>query len=196
MFVLLNFGRQGQGRPLWRSALRTCISCLGLAGIALGAEGSAQPHRFSVRDSIEMTRFSDPSDFERESKARLSPDGNYFLVITSRGLMESNRIESTLWIFSKDDVRSFLTAPSAAAWLSPRTLATVAAVPIADAVATYSPVISSARWSPMCIFWARVVSSSGVIIDILLISCKYFSTACESLLVIWVAIFNCLIEIL
>src|ERR1700761_3953568 len=45
----------------------------------------------------------------------------------------------------------------------------------------------------MCIFWASVVSSSGVIIEILLISCKYFSTACESLLVIWVAIFSCLI---
>src|SRR6202008_1728619 len=54
---------------------------------------------------------------------------------------------------------------------------------------------SSARWSPIWIFWASVVSSSGVIIEILLISCKYFSTACESVFVIWVAIFNCLIYI-
>src|SRR5882757_3634086 len=38
-----------------------------------------------------------------------------------------------------------------------------------------------------------MVSSSGVIIEIFEISCKYFSTACESRLVIWVAILSCLI---
>jgi len=38
-----------------------------------------------------------------------------------------------------------------------------------------------------------MVSSSGVIMEIFEISCKYFSTACESRLVIWVAILSCLI---
>ena len=52
--------------------------------------------------------------------------------------------------------------------------------------------LSNARWSPILIFWASVVSSSGVIIGILEISCKYFSTAWESRLVIWVAILSCL----
>jgi dipeptidyl aminopeptidase/acylaminoacyl peptidase len=136
-------------RAFKASVLTKCIPYLGSAALALAGSGSyAQDHGFSVRDSIEMTRFSDPSDFDTQAKAKFSPDGKHFLVITSRGLIESNQIESTLWAFSTDEVRSFLRASDSAPKPSPKALARLAAVPTVAASMIYSPIFSDLRWSP------------------------------------------------
>jgi len=82
--------------------IRNC-SLLGialLAGSVLSTvfprNSLAQSHYFTVRDSIEMSRFLDRQD----PKVEFSPDGNYFATVTSRGIIHSNSIESTLWVFS------------------------------------------------------------------------------------------------
>src|SRR5260370_30562648 len=49
---------------------------------------------FRVRDSIEMARFE-----RTGGEPKFSPDKKYFAVVTSRGLLPFNEIESTLWVF-------------------------------------------------------------------------------------------------
>jgi dipeptidyl aminopeptidase/acylaminoacyl peptidase len=109
--------------------------------LSLGAEkGYAQSRGFTVQDSIAMARFSDPSGYDREAEAKFSPDGRYFAVVTSRGLIESNEIESTLWLFDVDSVRSFLQNPGPAPAPKPKVLMKLAAVPSGPEV------ISELRW--------------------------------------------------
>src|SRR5580704_11494047 len=59
--------------------------------------------RFNVRDSIEMARFGRVDD-----ERLFSPDGKYFAVVTSRGDIEKNEVESTVWIFATNKMRQFL----------------------------------------------------------------------------------------
>src|SRR5258707_14050144 len=49
---------------------------------------------FTVRDSIKMARFE-----RTGGEPKFSRDKKYFAVVTSDGLLESNEIESTLWVF-------------------------------------------------------------------------------------------------
>jgi dipeptidyl aminopeptidase/acylaminoacyl peptidase len=101
-------------------------------------------HYFTVRDSIEMARF------EREGgEPSFSPDKKYFAVVTSRGLLRSDEIESTLWVFRADDVRKFLASDDALLAPAPQMIARRAAIPRGDYDNSYEPVIlnDSLRWS-------------------------------------------------
>ena len=109
---------------------------------------NAQDRRFTVRDSIEMTTFSEPPRSEPGVQPPVSPDGRYFVVVTSRGIIESNKVESTIRLFDNQMVQSFLrqetsTAPSPV----PTVLAKIAEVPIASAGGAYKPLISDLRWA-------------------------------------------------
>lgn len=84
--------------------------------------------------------------FERRSGGPLfSPDQNYFALVTSRGILASDEIESTLWLFSSERVRQYLRHKSASL-PAPRVLARFRAVPQADYSDSYEPIISSVRW--------------------------------------------------
>jgi dipeptidyl aminopeptidase/acylaminoacyl peptidase len=99
---------------------------------------------FTVRDSIEMARFQ-----RRGGEPSFSPDKKYFAVVTSRGIPQSDEIESTLWIFRSDEVRKFLATGDALQTLAPRMVARMAAIPRGDEENSYQPVIwnDSLRWS-------------------------------------------------
>src|SRR5580692_217187 len=99
---------------------------------------------FTVRDSIEMARFQ-----RRGGEPSFSPDKKYFAVVTSRGIPQSDEIESTLWIFRSDEVRKFLATGDALQTLAPRMVARMAAIPRRDEENSYQPVIwnDSLRWS-------------------------------------------------
>jgi dipeptidyl aminopeptidase/acylaminoacyl peptidase len=99
--------------------------------------------RFEVKDSIEMARF------ERDgARPVFSPDKKYFAVVTSRGLLASNEIESTLWIFVSEDVRELLDASGAAKPVVPKALVRIAAVPQRKFYDSYGPVITDVEWLP------------------------------------------------
>ncbi len=107
----------------------------------------AGEHAFSVRDSIEMMRFTDPPRSESTAQAKVSPNGKWSAVVTSRGLLQANQVESTLWIFDTAAVRRFLIETRAAIAPTPRALATLAAVPRREFSASYEPIITEPRWS-------------------------------------------------
>jgi len=115
--------------------------------LILTATCFAEDRRFTVWDSIAMTRFSIPFTRDPLGKARVSPDGRHFAVVTSRGL-RSNRIESTIWLFDTDTVRAFLQNQSTASTPQPMRLATYSAVPQVLYLDSYSSIVSEIRWSP------------------------------------------------
>jgi len=126
-----------RGKPL-------VLVCLFLtAGFAPDAQ--AEPRAFSVMDSIRMTRFNAPSENLQTDAPFFSPDGAYFIVITSRGLPETNEIESSIWLYRTDEVQRFIdqggTPPE------PSQLASVSAVPESETPSAHAPVIAQAKWS-------------------------------------------------
>jgi dipeptidyl aminopeptidase/acylaminoacyl peptidase len=97
---------------------------------------------FSVKDSIEMARF--PRNL---SGPVFSPDGKDFAVVTTRGLMQSNELESTLWIFNMIVVRKFLRTGKPRSQCRPMIAAKLAAVPQLPYPSSYESLITKFRWS-------------------------------------------------
>src|SRR6266478_6628979 len=105
--------------------------------------GRSGGRHFTVRDSIEMARF------ERSGgEPKFSPDKKYFAVVTSRGVIQSNEIESTLWMFQSGDVSELLRASSVAKQSLPKVLARVVAVPQLEYSDSYEALITGLRWTP------------------------------------------------
>jgi hypothetical protein len=118
------------------SAYRIALVALALPSLsAISQDGS---HAFTVRDAIELTHFSTP--------AQASSDGRHFLLVTTRGRVESNELESTLWVLEADAVRQYLRGARSANAPQPRAVAKVAAVPQAESSSSYGPVLSRAQW--------------------------------------------------
>jgi dipeptidyl aminopeptidase/acylaminoacyl peptidase len=117
--------------------------CVGMAT----AECVGQMRTFSVRDSIEMVTFSDPSGREPNSLAKASPDGKHFVVVTTHGIIKTNQVESNIWLIGSRATEKFLQSEDSNT--PPPTLhllATVIAIPVAPAFDSYAPVISDVRW--------------------------------------------------
>ena len=129
---------------LGRSVLRGSLLFLGLM---LGSQGLAERPSFTVRDSIEMQTFSIPSQLAQSDEPDWAPDRHHFVVVTSRGLLQSNKIESTIWLFDTDAVEHFVKGPGTLAVLSPRVIARVSATPKLHSYMPYAAMVSSIRWS-------------------------------------------------
>lgn len=108
---------------------------------------NAQKHAFDVRDSIEMVRFTDPSDIIPGSTAKYSPDGKHFVCITTRGVVSSNQVESTVWVFSELETRRYLDSHGTSAIPRPVRVVTIATRVSINAVVPYAPVIEDIRWT-------------------------------------------------
>jgi len=102
---------------------------------------------FTVRDSIEMTTFSDPYMRSPEAKCKFSPDGKYFFVITTKGNLEHNQLQSALWLYSTEQVNVFLHGKNAVA-PKPQLLWQDDAVPKAQQLDSYGSLITKAQWNP------------------------------------------------
>jgi Prolyl oligopeptidase family len=105
----------------------------------------AEQRPFTVRDSIEMSTFSDPPRRSSNLAPKISPDNKYSVVITSRGLIESNEIESTVWLFNS---RQILSSLRLGGHITPVALAKITAIPVIPASDSYEPVISELTWAP------------------------------------------------
>lgn len=105
----------------------------------------AEPHSFSVMDSIRMTRFNTPSENLQTDAPLFSPDRAYFVVITSRGIPETNEIESSIWLYRTNEVRRYVDHGG----MPPerRQLARVSAIPESETPSAHAPIIAQVEWS-------------------------------------------------
>jgi hypothetical protein len=122
-----------------------CVSIVVMQFVSGSMRGQA--HEFGVKDSIEMARFSEPSQYQKEAKAVLSPDGRYFLVVTTQGRLDQDKLRSTLYEFDATAVRNFLRKQTHSGPPIPRVVAALTAVPLAPSTSSYSAIISDVRWS-------------------------------------------------
>ena len=138
-------------------AIMTLFSSFGSARAA-----TAPGRPFTVRDGIEMTQFSDPSSLDETAEVKYSPNGRYFAIVTSRGIISSDCIESTLSIFNTEAVKKYLRGTSTVRPPSPHAIAKFAATPEGPVARAYSPVISAIKWSPDSRFvYFIALSTSG-----------------------------------
>ncbi len=121
------------------------ITASAILGAALLAFGSRVGHcqssgrQFTLDDDIALSQFED-SFTSGIGPVSFSPDGKYFVVVTERGQLKTNRVESTLRLFGTKAVIKFLSSQSRA---TPRPMWT-----LTEATYKQSPIISALRWLP------------------------------------------------
>lgn len=122
------------------------ISLLITAAILFAVPGHAKASKslnpFTVKDSIEIAYITNPVTWDVNRDPGLapiiSPDEKHFLVVTERGILSSDCIESTIWMFDRISVLNFADGISRVK-PSPRLVATMRAK-------SNMPVISDVRW--------------------------------------------------
>jgi dipeptidyl aminopeptidase/acylaminoacyl peptidase len=129
--------------------MNLCVrfAAIGFAALSL-LTASAQDHRFSVKDDIAMVRFSNPSsdpDVLGSETAKPSPDGEYVAIVTTKGLLESDQIESDLSVFRLNEISAFF--EGAGPPPERRVIASIASYPHREKATAYAPVIQDLRWS-------------------------------------------------
>lgn len=129
------------------TVLSFCFSII-VAGVAI-MECAGQSHPFTVKDDIEMTRFSNPRSVPGlvdNEVAQRSPNGKYFAVVTTKGILKSDRLASKIAIFDTTDVSATLNSATNRL-INPRVIATVVSFPHHHEVSSYASVITDVRWS-------------------------------------------------
>lgn len=109
----------------------------------------AQQHAFTVRDDIAMKRISYPlaePSVPGSEIARPSPDGRFVAIVTTRGILASDLVESQILVFDLRNVSRFLSTPATP---SPRArvIASLQSYPHHIETNAYAPVIKDVRWS-------------------------------------------------
>ena len=110
--------------------------------------GETGVRRFNVRDSLEMTTFSSPSQTEPHPKVCISPDGSGILIVTSRGNVTTDEVRSDLLLYDTGSVEHYVAENSPTASPKPLRLASISAVPRAYVTHSYASLITELRWSP------------------------------------------------
>ena len=125
-----------------RETSRLILLCLVLP--ALWSErAQGQQKAFSVKDDIAMARFSELSEEENVSTQECnlySPDRRYVAVVTTKGLLATDEIQSSISVFDLRDVERFLQSASVPQ-PRPRVVATVTAIPDGVETIEYAPLI-------------------------------------------------------
>jgi len=121
------------------------IFCEAILLLHAGTEkGPLRP--FTVRDGIEMTTFSNPYTRSPDAQCQISPDGNAFFVVTTRGILATDQLQSKLWLFSAKQVSGYIHG-HALRPPSPRLLFKHTVVPKALQYNSYGAVITKTQWS-------------------------------------------------
>jgi hypothetical protein len=110
--------------------------------LAVGAGAVDLPRHvnrhFTVADDIQWSRFGDPYNAQVDP-VTFSPDGLYFVVHTERGVIATNRPQSTLRVYSAEEVRQFLLHPEMQTQPSPTWV-------IRRSTYKDGPIITHIRW--------------------------------------------------
>ncbi|HWY54131.1 MAG TPA: prolyl oligopeptidase family serine peptidase [Terriglobales bacterium] len=116
-----------------------------LCGLVGPSSLSAASPLFTVREAIKMQTFIDPYPFSPTSlltqDVKFSPDNRFFAVVTQRGLLSTNQLESTIWVFDVRAVRQFLDHTHGAEHPEPRAV-------VRMRTAEIEPSITELRWLP------------------------------------------------
>ncbi len=107
-------------------------------------QGQVVTHPYSVRDAIARTTFSDPDETSGDAFCRPSPDGKRFLIVTTRALLNTNQVESSLWIYDATSVRAHV---AVAKPLAPIRLWFVKGIPRLEQSHSYGALITKAAWA-------------------------------------------------
>jgi len=109
--------------------------------------GHASGGGLTVRDSIELTTFSDPATRDPLAKVKVAPNGKNCAVVTTRGVIASNEIESTLWIFSTREAADHVQFDRGSPGLAPMRIAVLKGTPQAEQRDSYGSLITAVKWS-------------------------------------------------
>jgi dipeptidyl aminopeptidase/acylaminoacyl peptidase len=115
----------------------------------LPAQVRCQQRPFTVKDDIAMVRFNDPSaaiDTAEQDSELYSLDKNHVAVLTSKELLASDQMQSSIAVFDLRSVHRFLQSPSYPP-PRPRIVATIKCVPKGEQTVEYAPLIRDIRWS-------------------------------------------------
>lgn len=126
---------------------RLFLVTIGAAALSL-VSARAQDHLFSVKDDIEMVRFSEPSsdpDVPGSDAAKPSPHGEYVAIVTTKGLLATDKIESDLSVFRCRELSAFLRGVGPRP--QPRVIASIISFPHREQPVAYAPVIKDLLWS-------------------------------------------------
>lgn len=101
-----------RNRPIVRCSGVTlrCLSLFLAVAANFGVfakERSAEIHPFTVAEEIGVAHFGDPYMLKTQAITE-SPNGKYVAIETERGLLQVNRVEDELRIYSMEALRSFL----------------------------------------------------------------------------------------
>lgn len=130
-----------------RRWLKFALSALWLTCMFADPAGArAEKHPFSIQDSIEIAYIINPiastvielRDTQPIGFPIFSPDRKHFLLISQRGVLRTNRLEATLWLFDRSAVWDYVSGRSNVPPV-PKALATLSAT-------SNTPVISNVRW--------------------------------------------------
>jgi hypothetical protein len=110
--------------------------------ISAFAEQRSSDRQLSLKDLIEMSYIINPSESsaieDRLVAPIVSPDQKSFLLLTQRGVLTTNKLEASIWLFDRNIVLSYLNKKSLIKPV-PRLLVSLGAV-------SNAPVISDVRW--------------------------------------------------
>lgn len=120
--------------------LGTCV-----LGTALGSQND-KAKRFSVAMSIEMTTFSDPYTRDPIATCKRSLDGKYFAVVTTKGSLASNTLESRVFVYSSQAIQKYLHTEGANR-PAPRQILFRAETPQAPQFNSYGSLITEVQWA-------------------------------------------------
>jgi dipeptidyl aminopeptidase/acylaminoacyl peptidase len=128
--------------------MKTILRLFGLIASCLPVIGAlAQNRGFTVDDDISMIRFNDPSELTAHSVAKFSPDGANFAVVTSKGILATDQIESMLSLFSSNDNERYLSVSDSVHAPLPRISIKKRAVLTSEQFDSYGSIITELRWS-------------------------------------------------
>lgn len=143
---LTSFVRMGEAINCRR--LVTMLVVIGLACVAQNGSGEEveQKRGMTVKDLIEVSYIVDPAPSTKiELRAEqprgmpiYSPDGRHFLLVTQRGVLATNALEGTIWLFSVQRAEDYALHRSLIRPI-PTKLATVSST-------SNTPVIKDVRW--------------------------------------------------
>jgi len=129
--------------------MKSAVAMLLFCSSTITLSGQSGNQGFSVKDDIAMSRFSIPSELQSDEGAKVveySPNGEYVAIVTTRGLLNSDEVQSTISIISLTDAAKFIQGVSRQ---QPKThtLAVVAARPRQVRISAYASVIDDLKWS-------------------------------------------------
>ena len=128
--------------------MRTAIRTVAIALLqCLAIVSHTQTHPFTVADDIEMTRFGDPLAGVTGETAKVSPDGEHIAIVTSKGIIKTNQIQSTIFVFDTASLEAFLQIPGHSHPPRPKPIVTFRAVQSRVMVYAYAPIITDLHWS-------------------------------------------------